>query len=60
MTKRIFVSHSHEDNAWCEAFVDELSKYDVDVWLDRKGLHAGDQWMQRIEDELASRNTLWL
>jgi hypothetical protein len=40
---RIFVSHSHKDNNWCSAFVDELKRYGVDVWYDRQSLYSGDQ-----------------
>ncbi len=56
MTQRIFLSHSHKDNAWCDEFVNELSKYDVDIWYDRQSLDAGARWVRTIGEELANRD----
>jgi hypothetical protein len=38
---RIFVSHSHEDATWCEAFVASLRRYDADVWYDVDSMRLG-------------------
>ena len=56
MTLRIFLSHSHEDNDWCDGFVNELRNYDVDIWYDRQSLDAGGKWVSIIENELTNRD----
>lgn len=58
MTLRIFLSHSHDDNDWCDGFVEELRKYDVDIWYDHRSLELGDDWIDSIEKELADRDIL--
>ena len=37
----IFVSHAHQDNAWCRPFVEALKSLGLDVWYDEKGLQGG-------------------
>lgn len=54
---RIFLSHSHQDNEWCSAFVDELKRYGVDIWFDKQSLYVGAKWLQTIETELEGRDT---
>ncbi len=56
MTLRIFLSHSHEDNDWCDRFVYELSKYDVDIWYDHQSLDIGEQWVMTIGNEVIDRD----
>ncbi|HLV98463.1 MAG TPA: toll/interleukin-1 receptor domain-containing protein [Ktedonobacterales bacterium] len=53
---RIFLSHSHKDNIWCSAFVDELKRHGVDVWYDKRNLDLGDEWIPTIETELEGRD----
>jgi hypothetical protein len=36
---RVFVSHSHNDNEWCRAFVAALQAAGWDVWYDEKVRH---------------------
>jgi hypothetical protein len=55
-THRIFLSHSHMDNAWCEQLVQHLHRTGLDVWFDKQGLYGGDDWVQMIERELESRD----
>jgi hypothetical protein len=51
---RIFVSHAHEDTAWCRAFVQALREAGADVWDDEH--HLGDGVMgEEIERELQAR-----
>jgi hypothetical protein len=57
---RIFLSHSHKDNMWCNAFVDELKRYGADVWYDKQGLYVGAKWRQTIETELEERDIFLL
>ena len=40
-TPRILVSHSHQDNAWCAAFVAGLRARGADVWYDEQNLGFG-------------------
>ena len=54
---RVFVSHSHKDNAWCDGFVAELQNHGLDVWYDRAGLYVGAQWVKTLEQELQGRDT---
>lgn len=54
---RIFLSHSHQDNQWCNAFVAELKRYGADIWYDKRNLDVGDEWIPTIETELEGRET---
>lgn len=45
---RVFLSHSHKDNGWCDGFVEELKNNNLDVWYDREGLYIGSQSNMRI------------
>ena len=53
-TMRIFVSHSHEDDAFCRALVQGLRQAGADVWYDEHNLGSG-QLMTVIQRELGSR-----
>src|ERR1051326_4738157 len=53
---RVFLSHSHQDNGWCDGFVAELKHAGLDVWYDREGLYVGAQWVQTLEQELQERD----
>jgi toxoflavin biosynthesis protein ToxD len=51
---RIFVSHSHQDDDYCRAFVHELRAAGVDVWYDEHNLTSG-QLLTDIQRELHAR-----
>jgi formylglycine-generating enzyme required for sulfatase activity len=51
---RIFVSHAHEDNALCRAFVQALRLAGAEVWYDEHNLGYGD-FAAAIERELLAR-----
>lgn len=55
----VFVSHSHKDDEFGHKFVDDLREGlggDNAVWYDSKGgLWGGDEWWQKIMDEITSR-----
>ena len=53
-TMRVFVSHSHEDDAFCRALVAGLRRAGSDVWYDEHNLGSG-QLMTVIQRELGSR-----
>ena len=50
----IFVSHSHEDDAFCQALVTALRAAGADVWYDEQNLGAG-RLMDVIQQELGRR-----
>lgn len=56
--QKIFVSHSHADNAFCQRLVADLrnalGNKDA-VWMDVSGLEGGDAWWATIRRELRSR-----
>lgn len=55
---RIFVSHSHEDDAFCLRLIGDLrARLGEDaVWYDTSGgLHGGDDWWDRIVQEITAR-----
>lgn len=56
MTLSMFISHSHNDNDWCDDFVDQLKRKDIDVWYDREDRYAGTQWSEMIQQELQRRD----
>jgi tetratricopeptide (TPR) repeat protein len=51
---KVFVSHSHSNNAFCAALVHGLKAAGADVWYDEEQLHAG-QLGPVIERELRER-----
>ncbi len=53
---RVFVSHSHKDNDWCDGFVAELKNNNLDIWYDQEGLYVGAQWVKTLEQELQDRD----
>src|SRR5712691_8388946 len=58
--QRIFVSHSSKDNDFGVQLVEDLRRILGDesaVWYDAKrGLNPGDQWFQKIENEVIARD----
>lgn len=50
----IFVSHSHEDSAFCQALVTALRESGADVWYDEHNMGAG-HLMDVIQQELDRR-----
>ena len=52
----IFISHSHHDTTWCQAFVSALHGLGYSVWYDDKGLRGREQWVSAIEHELGGRD----
>jgi WD40 repeat protein len=57
---RIFISHSHRNNDFGLALVQDLRQAlgdDNAVWYDAKGgLHGGDNWWTRIKEEIKARS----
>lgn len=51
---RIFVSHSHQDDDYCRAFVQEVRAAGADVWYDEHNLTSG-QLLTDIQRELHAR-----
>lgn len=55
-TRHIFISYSHEDEAWCDAVAKHLrtlhDPVSVSVWVDRHRIRAGAAWLPEIEAAL--------
>lgn len=56
----IFLSHSHQDNAWCRQFVAHLrtalgNNDPHYIFYDENSLQLGDNWLDRIQRELMAR-----
>jgi TIR domain len=49
---KIFVSHSHKDDAFTECLVGDLRQAGANAWMDNTGLGAGN-FQQRISEALA-------
>src|SRR5690349_6735400 len=52
--QRIFVSHSHEDDAFCRELVAAVRAAGADVWYDEQDLGSG-RLLLTIERELRAR-----
>ena len=53
---KVFISHSHDDNARCAPLLAALDAWGVDYFFDTQGLGAGQQLNERIQQEIASRD----
>ncbi len=53
---KIFVSHTHEDNAACERVLAALDAWQVDYWFDTAQLSAGLELLDNIQRGLAGRD----
>jgi TIR domain-containing protein len=51
---RVFVSHTHQDNAFCQALVTALRQAGADVWSDEHDLESS-QLMLVIQREFGAR-----
>jgi hypothetical protein len=56
---RIFVSHSHNDDAFTNRLVSDLIAAGADVWVDSKQI-TNDDFMKRINEGLKGRHWLVL
>lgn len=50
---RIFISHSHADNAFADRLAQDLTRNGGQVWIDREELHDG-VLIQRINEALSN------
>ncbi len=53
---KVFISHSHDDNARCAPLLAALDAWGVDYFFDTQGLGAGQQLNERIQREITSRD----
>jgi hypothetical protein len=57
---KIFISYSHQDTEWMERFHRIMKPYlraaetDLDLWVDTRGIRAGDKWFEQITAALNS------
>jgi len=55
---KVFVSHTHADNARCEPLLAALDAWRVDYWYDAQQLDAGQQLSPRLQEAITQRDTL--
>lgn len=55
---RVFLSYSRKDSAFAHLAKVQLEARDIEVWLDRGALRAGDDWANAIEEGIASSEAL--
>lgn len=55
---RVFISHSHDDNARCAPLLTALDAWGIDYFFDTQGLTAGQQLNERIQREISSRDIM--
>ncbi|WIG58427.1 MAG: hypothetical protein OJF49_001173 [Ktedonobacterales bacterium] len=53
---RVFISHSHDDNARCAPLLAAMEAWGVDYFFDTQGLGAGQQLNETIQREIATRD----
>src|SRR5262249_20631566 len=53
---KIFVSHTHEDNAACRPLLAALDAWEVDYWFDLTELSAGLEFFDHIQRALGERD----
>lgn len=53
---KVFVSHTHEDNALCALLLKALDEWRIDYWFDTQRIEAGQDLSNRIQDAIAERD----
>lgn len=46
----IFISYSHQDNAFVNRLTQDLQRQQIDVWIDQQGIQGGEAWRKAIVD----------
>lgn len=49
---RVFISHTHTDNALCEPLIDRLETWGIPYWLDRSNGQVGQVLAEQIADQI--------
>lgn len=57
---QIFISYAHVDGDFAEILRMKLTDASYDIWIDRAGLKAGNDWRQGIEDAIKNSSALLL
>jgi hypothetical protein len=55
---KVFISYSHDDEAWVRKFAEALRDQSVDVWLDTWQVHAGDSIRDALEAGLRGSDAI--
>jgi outer membrane protein assembly factor BamB len=53
---KIFISHTHQDNALCDQLAAALDVWQVDYWMDLQQLSAGQELLPHIQQPLSERD----
>lgn len=55
---KVFISHSHADNAWCEYLLPWLKGWGIPFWFDRQTMPFGGMLAKAIEQALCDHDVL--
>lgn len=55
--KHAFISYAREDVEFVRHLAERLGERDLDVWVDLEGIHAGEEWLARIERGIDESDT---
>jgi outer membrane protein assembly factor BamB len=53
---KIFISHTHQDNALCDLLTSALDVWQLDYWIDVQQLSAGQELLAHIHKPLSERD----
>ena len=56
---KVFISYAREDQEFALRLAGDLDAHGVTVWIDT-GIQSGEEWSQKLEEELEKSNTLVL
>jgi hypothetical protein len=51
---RVFISHSHHDNAWCRALVPGMENENYEVFLDETSMQGTQSWLRTVANEIVN------
>ncbi len=55
---KVFISHTHADNARCEPLLAALDAWGVEYWFDAQQLDAGQQLTPRLQEAIVQHDVL--
>ena len=56
--RKIFISHAHEDSEVAGEIYDLLETGGLKPWLDKRDLHAGDEWRREIPRQIRASDAV--
>ncbi|MDD5461925.1 MAG: toll/interleukin-1 receptor domain-containing protein [Methylococcales bacterium] len=52
----VFLSYSRQDTAVVERVAEKIEQAGYPIWIDRSGIHGGEQWRNAIVDAIEAAN----